>query len=251
MSMDDKPLEPSPLSRLVPPPGRPRRKRGLFARMRTYFLTGILVTAPVGITAWLIYSFVDYVDTNIIPLIPAAYNPEAYLEHSVPGLGVAVLLIVITAIGALVTNFLGRWLVRFGERMLARVPVVRSIYGTLRQIFDAVLAQSSTAFREVVLMEYPRKDVWVIGFITSPPAAEIRRKVGEDRLYVFVPTSPNPTSGFLMLVKESEVIRLSIPVEEGIKLVISMGIVGGPDGKATAGPAVSVPGRPAKVEPKL
>jgi len=203
--------------------------------MRTYFLTGILVTAPVGITAWLIYSFVDYVDTNIIPLIPFDYNPERYLEHSVPGLGVVILLLVITAIGALVTNFLGRWLVRFGERLLARVPVVRSIYGTLKQIFDAVLAQSSTAFREVVLVEYPRKEVWVIGFITSPPAAEIKRHLGEDRVYVFVPTSPNPTSGFLMIMRESEVIRLSIPVEEGIKLVISMGIVGGPNNKGGAG----------------
>ena len=212
-----------------------KRKRGFFARMRTYFLTGILVTAPIGITAWLIYSFVDYVDTNIIPLIPPAYNPEDYLEHSVPGLGVVILLIVITAIGAFVTNFLGRWLVRFGERLLGRVPVVRSIYGTLKQIFDAVLAQSSTAFREVVLVEYPRKDVWVIGFITSPPSAEIKGHVGEDRHYVFVPTSPNPTSGFLMIVKEEEVRRLAISVEEGIKLVISMGIVGGPNEKGEGG----------------
>jgi len=224
---------PAPMRAVMPA----RRKRGFFARMRTYFLTGILVTAPIGITAWLIYSFVDYVDTNIIPLIPPGYNPEDYLEHSVPGLGVVILLIVITAIGAFVTNFLGRWLVKFGERLLLRVPVVRSIYGTLKQIFDAVLAQSSTAFREVVLVEYPRKDVWVIGFITSPPSAEIRGHLGDDRLYVFVPTSPNPTSGFLMIMKKSEVVRLSISVEEGIKLVISMGIVGGPSEKGDEGAA--------------
>lgn len=231
MTADGKPRDPKE-ARRFPPAVPVKRKRGFLARMRNYFLTGILVTAPLGITAWLIYSFVDYVDNNILPLIPAQYNPEAYLNHTVPGLGVVILLIVITAIGALVTNFLGRWLVRFGERLLARVPVVRSIYGTLKQIFDAVLAQSSTAFREVVLVEYPRKDVWVIGFITSPPAAEIRAQLGEDRLYVFVPTSPNPTSGFLMIVKEAEVKRLSISVEEGIKLVISMGIVGGPEEKA-------------------
>lgn len=209
------------------PPG-PRR-RGLLGRLRNYFLAGVLVTAPLGITAWLIYSFVDYVDTSVIPLIPEAYNPERYLEHSVPGLGVLILLIVITLIGFFVTNFLGRWFIRLGERILAHVPVVRTIYGLLKQVFDAVLAQSSTAFHEVVLIEYPRKGTWTLGFITSKPRPEIRERLGEDTLFVFVPTSPNPTSGFLLVVREAELVRLKMPVEEGIKLVISGGIVSSPD----------------------
>jgi uncharacterized membrane protein len=229
--MSEQPAPPAP-----PFGGRPAKptppRRGLLTRLRTYFLTGMLVTAPIAITVWLIYSFVDYVDTNVIPLIPEPYNPEQFLEHSVPGLGVVILLVVITLIGAFVTNFLGRWLVRFGERLLAHVPVVRSIYGVLKQVFDAVLAQSSTAFREVVLVEYPRRGTWAIGFLTSTPASEIREKLGEDTLYVFVPTSPNPTSGFLLVVKESEVVRLKMPVEEGIKVVISSGIVSTPAEKA-------------------
>ena len=216
-----------------PPAASPLRKRSLLARLRNYFLAGVLVTAPLGITAWLIYSFVDYVDTTILPLIPEPYNPELYLEHSVPGLGVLILLIVITLIGALVTNFLGRYMVRTGERILARVPVVRSIYGLIKQVFDAVLAQSSTAFREVVLVEYPRKGVWVIGFVTSTPAAEIKERIGADVVYVFVPTSPNPTSGFLLIIQQAEVIRLKMSVEEGIKLVISGGIVSSPDDAAS------------------
>lgn len=210
---------------------RPKRKRGLFARVRTYFLTGVLVTAPLGITAWLIYSFVDFVDTTILPLIPPQYDPESYLQHGVPGLGVVILLVVITAIGAFVTNFLGRYMVRTGERLLARVPIVRTIYGLIKQVLDAVLAQSSTAFREVVLIEYPRKECWAVGFLTATPTPEIRERLGNDMLSVFVPTSPNPTSGFLLMVRETEVIRLKMPVEEGIKLVISLGIVVGPDGK--------------------
>ncbi|MGD9535919.1 MAG: DUF502 domain-containing protein [Alphaproteobacteria bacterium] len=222
MTMDQTPIPGAPLP--VPP-----RKRSLLARLRNYFLAGVLVTAPLGITAWLIYSFVDYVDTTILPLIPEPYNPENFLEHSVPGLGVLILLVVITLIGAFVTNFLGRFMVRTGERLLARVPIVRSIYGLIKQVLDAVLAQSSTAFREVVLVEYPRKDVWVIGFVTSTPNPEIREKVGANVVYVFVPTSPNPTSGFLLVVQEAEVVRLKMSVEEGIKLVISGGIVSTPE----------------------
>ena len=207
---------------------RPLR-RGPIARLRNYVLAGVLVTAPVGITAWLIYSFVDYVDTSVIPLIPETYNPERYLEHSVPGLGVLILLLVITLIGFVVTNFLGRWFIRLGERILAHVPVVRTIYGLLKQVFDAVLAQSSTAFHEVVLIEYPRRGTWTLGFITSKPKPEIREHLGEDTIFVFVPTSPNPTSGFLLVVREAELIRLRMPVEEGIKLVISGGIVSSAD----------------------
>lgn len=228
---------------------RPKRKRGLFARLRTYFLTGVLVTAPLGITAWLIYSFVDFVDTTILPLIPPQYDPESYLQHGVPGLGVVILLVVITAIGAFVTNFLGRYMVRTGERLLSRVPIVRTIYGLIKQVLDAVLAQSSTAFREVVLIEYPRKECWVVGFLTATPTPEIKERLGNDMLSVFVPTSPNPTSGFLLMVRETEVIRLKMPVEEGIKLVISLGIVVGSEGKDTMRGAKAPAG--AKREPSV
>lgn len=216
---------------------KPAPKRGLFARLRTYFLTGIVVSAPVGITIWLIWLFIAFVDRKVVPLIPDAYNPSDVLGVSVPGIGVIVVLIVVTFIGFMVTNFFGRYMVRFGERMVARVPVVRTIYGVIKQIFDAVLAQSEGAFRDVVLIEYPRKGIWVIGFITSNTEGEVQRVTVDDMVNVFLPTTPNPTSGFLLFVPRKDCIVLDMSVEEGVKLVISGGIVSPPDKKAPHGTA--------------
>ncbi len=215
----------------------PAPKRDLLARLRTYFLTGIVVSAPVGITIWLIWLFIAFVDRSVVPLIPDAYNPSDVLGVSVPGIGVIVVLIVVTFIGFMVTNFFGRYMVRFGERMVARVPVVRTIYGVIKQIFDAVLAQSEGAFRDVVLIEYPRKGIWVIGFITSNTEGEVQRVTPDDMVNVFLPTTPNPTSGFLLFVPRKDCIVLNMTVEEGVKLVISGGIVSPPDKKAAPGEA--------------
>lgn len=209
---------------------QPAQKPGLFARLRTYFLTGIVVVAPIGITAWLIWLFINYIDRTVVPLIPADYNPDNVLGVSVPGIGVVIVLILVTAIGAFVTNFLGRFLVRFGERMVQRVPVVRTIYGVLKQIFDAVLAQSGgNAFSEVVLIEYPRKGIWVIGFVTGTTRGEVQRVTKQKMVNIFLPTTPNPTSGFLLFVPREDCVTLEMSVEEGVKLVISGGIVAPPD----------------------
>ena len=149
-----------------------------------------------------------------------------------PGIGVIVVLLVVTIIGFLVTNFFGRFMVRMGENMVARVPVVRTIYGVLKQIFDAVLAQSEGAFREVVLIEYPRKGIWVLGFVTSNTQGEVQRVTPHEMVNVFLPTTPNPTSGFLLFVPRKDCITLNMSVEEGVKLVI--GIVSPPDREAVA-----------------
>lgn len=223
---------------------KPAPKRGLLARLRTYFLTGIVVSAPVGITIWLIWLFIAFVDRSVVPLIPDAYNPSDVLGVSVPGIGVVVVLIVVTLIGFMVTNFFGRYMFRFGERMVARVPVVRTIYGVIKQIFDAVLAQSEGAFRDVVLIEYPRKGIWVIGFITSNTEGEVQRVTTDDMVNVFLPTTPNPTSGFLLFVPRKDCIVLDMTVEEGVKLVISGGIVSPPDKKAPSGKMAKVEGEP-------
>ena len=207
----------------------PARKRGLLARLRTYFLTGIVVSAPVGITIWLIWLFVAFVDDTVVPLIPDAYNPSDVIGVSVPGIGVIVVLLVVTIIGFLVTNFFGRFMIKLGENLVSRVPVVRTIYGVLKQIFDAVLAQSEGAFREVILIEYPRKGIWVLGFVTSNTQGEIRRVMADEMVNVFLPTTPNPTSGFLLFVPRKDCITLNMTVEEGVKLVISGGIVSPPD----------------------
>ncbi|MBE04736.1 MAG: hypothetical protein CMD67_06325 [Gammaproteobacteria bacterium] len=199
------------------------------SRVRNYFFTGVLVTAPFGLTAWLIWLLVDFVDKTVIPLIPLSYNPSNILGHSIPGLGVIIVLIVLTTIGALVTNFLGRYMLQLGERILNRLPVVRTVYGLFKQIFDAVLAQSANAFREVVLIEYPRRGIWVIGFITGPTRGEVQRLIDEKMVNVFIPTTPNPTSGFLLFVPRDDCKTLDMSVEEGVKLVISGGIVSPPD----------------------
>lgn len=211
--------------RLIQPPPR----RGLVARLRTYFLTGIVVTAPIGITAWLMWLVIGLFDRAVVPLIPDAYNPSEILGTTVPGVGIIIAFILITLIGAFVTNVAGRFLVRFGDRLVSRVPVVRTVYGVLKQIFDAVLAQSANAFREVVLIEYPRRGIWVIGFVTSTTRGEVQRVTEEEMVNVFLPTTPNPTSGFLLFLPRKDCIRLDMTVEEGVKLVISGGIVSPPD----------------------
>lgn len=214
----------------------PARKRGLLSRLRTYFFAGVLVTAPFGLTAWLIWLLVDFIDRTVIPLIPPEYNPLDVLGHSIPGLGVVIVLIVMTLIGALVTNFLGRYMLRLGERMLNRLPVVRTVYGVFKQIFDAVLAQSANAFREVVLIEYPRKGIWVVGFVTGPTRGEVQRVTEDKMVNIFVPTTPNPTSGFLLFMPRKDCVSLDMSVEEGVKLVISGGIVSPPDPHAKPSP---------------
>lgn len=210
-------------------------KTGLLARLRTYFLTGILITAPIAITVAIAVWFVDFVDSTITPLIPARYNPETYLPFSVPGLGLVVLVIFLTLVGFLTANFIGRQLVRFGERMVARMPVVRSIYGALKQLFETVLAQSSTSFRQCVLVEWPRRDLWTLAFVTGGAKGEITRLTGGDMVAIYVPTTPNPTSGYLMYVPRRDLKFLDMSVEDGLKLVLSGGLVVPPEKAANIG----------------
>ncbi len=214
----------------------PAPKTSGLARLRTYFLTGIVVAAPIAITIYLTYAFVTFVDANITPLIPARYNPETYLPFSVPGLGVLITAFALVLIGFLTANFLGRTLLTFGERIVSRMPVIRTIYHALKQIMETVMAQSSTSFREVVLVEYPRRGLWVVAFVTSQAKGEVDSLSEDDVISVFLPTTPNPTSGFLLFVPKSDLKYLDMPVEAGIKLVISAGMIwpGDSDGKAAA-----------------
>lgn len=210
------------------------RQRGLWGRLRGYFFAGILVTAPVGITGYLAYIFVSFIDHAVTPLIPAKYNPESYLHVGLPGLGLVVLVIVLTMIGALTAGLLGRWMVRTGERILNRMPVVRSVYAALKQIFETILSRQSQAFRKAVLVEYPRRGIWAIGFITGTTEGEVQNLTEEETVNIFLPTTPNPTSGFLLFLPRSEVIELDMSVEEAIKMVISGGIVTPPDRRPAA-----------------
>lgn len=214
------------------PPRRPRNR--LIERLRGYFFAGVLVTGPILLTIYLIWVFVGLIDGTMRWLLPDRYNPTTYLH--VPGLGVILGVITLTLIGAATANYVGRLFLRISDRILARMPVIRGVYGAMKQIFETVLAKQSNTFREAVLVEYPRRGMWTIAFITGRTEGEIRNLSGADPVSVYVPTTPNPTSGFLVFVPRSEVVMLSMTVEEAIKMVISVGIVTPPDRRPGALP---------------
>ena len=219
---------------------RPRlfvpQRVSVLRRLRTHFLTGVVVTAPIGITLYLAWLFITYVDGKVTPLIPAQYNPETYLPFGIPGLGLVISIVVLTLIGAIAKNFLGRAVVGMGERLLARMPVIRNVYGALKQIFETVLAQSSMAFREVVMVEYPRRGLWALAFVTSKTKGEVQNVTEDEVVNIFLPTTPNPTSGFLLFVPRKDLVTMHMTVEDGIKMVISGGLVTppGPEAKPEA-----------------
>jgi uncharacterized membrane protein len=195
-------------------------------RLRTYFLAGVVVAAPIGITIWLVWSIVSLFDTWVKPLIPARYNPDTYLPFEVPGVGLVVALIVITLIGALAANLVGRTVLHYWEYFLSRMPVVRSVYSAVKQIFQTAFAKPGSNFQQVGLIEFPRKGAHVVVFVARQlDSGEIGLEPGDTMYSVFMPTTPNPTSGFLFFLHKEEVIILDLTVEEAAKLVISAGLV--------------------------
>jgi uncharacterized membrane protein len=204
-------------------------KLGFAQRMRAYFFTGILITAPLLITFYLAWLFIGFVDAKVHPLIPVKYNPETYLPFAIPGLGLVVLFIVLTLIGAITAGFFGKLWLRFTEQLLNRMPVVRNVYNAIKQILETVLAQQSNAFREAVLVEYPRRGIWAIAFITGRTEGEVQNITEEECINIFLPTTPNPTSGFLLFVPKKDLISLNMSTEDAIKMVISGGIITPPD----------------------
>jgi uncharacterized membrane protein len=210
-------------------PSAPRKRADhrLIERLRAYFFAGVLVTGPILLTIYLVWLFIELIDGAVRWLLPDRYNPATYLH--VPGLGLIIGFAALTTIGALTAGYVGRLFLRLSERILARMPVIRSIYGAVKQIFETVLAKQSNTFREAVLVEFPRRGMWTIAFITARTEGEVRALSGPDPVSVYVPTTPNPTSGYLVFVPRSDVIVLSMTVEEAIKMVISGGIVTPPD----------------------
>ena len=197
----------------------------LVLKLRSYFFTGILVTAPVVITLWIVFTLVNIFDDLVTPFIPIEFNPNTFLPREIPGLGLLGLIIFLILIGFLTANFFGRWLVNKTEIVLQNIPLIKTFYKTIKQILETVLSNKSDAFRNVVLLEYPRKGTWIIGFTTGETAGEIKKKVKKKLINVFIPTTPNPTSGFLLLVPESELTYLDVKVDDAIKTVVSAGII--------------------------
>ncbi len=202
---------------------------GIGARLRNYFFTGLVIAAPLGITAYITWTVVAWVDAWVKPWLPDVYNPDKYLPFTVPGVGLVIALVGLTIMGALAANLFGRTLVDLGERLLGRMPVVRNLYSALKQIFETVVSQSNSSFKEVGLIEYPRKGLYAIIFVSTDAKGEIRHKLVNDDtnefISVFLPTTPNPTSGFLLFLPRKDMIKLDMSVEEAAKLVISAGLV--------------------------
>ena len=197
-------------------------------RIRNYFLTGLIVCAPLAITAYLTWSFIGWVDGWVKPYLPAAYNPDNYLPFSIPGFGLLTALVFITLVGFLTANLIGRTILAYGESILDRMPLIRGVYKGLKQIFQTVLAEQSTTFNRAGLIEYPRRGIWSIVFLATDTKGEVDARLhdsGTDTLSVFLPTTPNPTSGFLLFVPKEDVIVLDMTVEEAAKMVISAGLV--------------------------
>lgn len=195
-------------------------------RLRTYFLAGVVVAAPIGITIWLVWSIVSLFDTWVKPLIPGSYNPDTYLPFELPGVGLVVALIVITLIGALAANLVGRTVLFYWEYFLGRMPVVRSVYAAVKQIFQTAFAKPGSNFQEVGLIEFPRGGAHVIVFLARGlDSGEIGLPPGEAMYSAFMPTTPNPTSGFLFFLHKDEVTILDLTVEEAAKIIISAGLV--------------------------
>jgi uncharacterized membrane protein len=200
----------------------------LAARLRAYLITGILVTAPFAITLYIAWHVARWIDTRVASVVPARWNPETYLPFTLPGLGLLMLLAALMLVGMLAAGYVGRAFTRTIEKIVRRMPVVRSVYRALKQIIETVLAANSSAFREVVAVEFPRRGLWSLGFITGVPSGQPQRLAGEPVVNIFVPTTPNPTSGFLLFAPRSQIVPLAMSVEDGIKLVVSGGMVSPP-----------------------
>lgn len=192
--------------------------------IKRYFITGLLIWVPLVITAWVLNLLIGTLDQSLL-VLPSTYRPDHWLGFHIPGLGVILTLLVVFTTGVLATNILGQRLLIFWEAMLSRIPVVKSIYSSVKQVSDTLFSSNGQAFRKAVLVEYPRKGMWTIAFVTGKPGGDVANHLPGDYLSVYVPTTPNPTSGFFLMVAKSETIELDMSVDMALKYVISMGVV--------------------------
>lgn len=205
----------------------PKHRTGFFGGLRSSFFTGIVVILPIGLTIWLIWTLIGWVDGFVLPLVPETIQPEKYIGINLRGVGVIIFLIFTIIVGWVAKGLIGRSLILWGEGLVNRMPVVRSIYSGAKQIAETVFAQTERSFEKACLIEYPRRGIWAIGFISTNAKGEVSQTAATSSqlMSVFVPTTPNPTSGFLLFFPKDDVIELSMSVEDAAKLVISAGLV--------------------------
>jgi len=202
-------------------------KRGILAGLRASFFTGLIVIAPIAATIWLMWTLAGMVDGWVLPFIPAEFQPETYVGTNLRGVGVVIFLIFTVTVGALARNFIGRSVIRFGERLVDRTPVVRSVYNGVKQIAETVLSQGDAKFDRACFVEYPRTGMYAIAFVSAKARGELAHQSDptDPLISIFLPTTPNPTSGFLLYVPESQITYLEMSVEDAAKLIISAGLV--------------------------
>ncbi len=192
--------------------------------LKKYLIAGILVWLPLGVTVLVVKLFVDMMDKTLL-LIPVEYRPEQLLGFALPGLGVILSILIILLTGMIAANLLGGKLVAFWEMLLSRIPLVRSVYSAVKQLTETLFSSSGQSFRKVLMIEYPRKGLWTLAFQTGTDIGEAQKKTGEDVVSVYMPTTPNPTSGFFLMIPKKDVIELDMSVDEGLRMIISMGVV--------------------------
>jgi uncharacterized membrane protein len=202
--------------------------------MRKYFITGMLVLVPLAITAWVLSAVIGTLDKSLV-LVPAQWRPDTYI----PGLGAIITLAIVFLTGLLTNNLVGKWVVRFWERLLHRIPVVNSIYGSVKQVSDTLFSSSGNAFRKAVLIPYPHEHSYTIAFLTGVPGGDVKNHLPGDYVSVYVPTTPNPTSGFFLMMERSRVVELDMSVDAALKYIVSMGVVAPEPTKIEAAKAFS------------
>ncbi|MBL8424339.1 MAG: DUF502 domain-containing protein [Candidatus Accumulibacter phosphatis] len=208
--------------------------------IKRYFITGLLIWVPLAITAWVLALIVGTMDQSL-HLLPAAIHPRNVFGFDIPGVGAVLTLLVIVVTGLLAANFIGQRLVVWWERLLARIPVVNSIYNSVKQVSDTLFSSSGNAFRQALLIEYPRRGTWTIAFLTGTPGGEVLRHLDGEHVSVYVPTTPNPTSGFFLMLPKADVIPLEMSVDTALKYVISMGVVAPPVRRQSVTVATTAP----------
>lgn len=198
--------------------------------MKRYFITGLLIWVPLGITAWALKFLIGTMDQSLL-LLPEKFHPEAFVGFNIPGMGTLLTLLVVFLTGLLTTNIIGQRLVLFWEGVLWRIPVVKSIYYGVKQVSDTLFSSQGEAFRKALLVQYPRKGSWTIAFMTGYPGGDVANHLQGEYVSVYVPTTPNPTSGFFLMMPKSDVIELDMTVDAALKYIISMGVVAPGNGK--------------------
>ena len=192
--------------------------------LRKWLLAGLLVVVPVAITVWVLQWIIGMLDQTLL-ILPYNWHPDRLLGFHIPGFGVLLTLAILLVIGATASNFLGRRLMKLGDSVVSRIPVVRSIYSSVKQVSDTLFSESGNAFRTAVLVQWPRPDVWTIGFVTGQPGGDVINHLSGEYLSVYVPTTPNPTGGYFVMLRKSDCIELKMSVDDALKYVVSMGVV--------------------------